>query len=399
MAQTDTTRTPRAAAAVALAVVALATLLLVVAAVTAIAPGTALLGVEPSQRVVVVWGPLLVLLGIVVTVGAWLLRRSSLARAATTAVAVLATVATLVLVGAVGAVVSATLGNGGSIDPWRALTLAGPPADAAPDARTVYTTTPAGEELHLSVTRPRGAAGTAPVMVWVHGGGWSAGSDLDRAADMRRFADAGFLAVSVEYTLSEPGRPTWDVAGAQVACALARVAEHAGEQGGDPSRILLGGDSAGGQLAVSVGYRAATGTQPSACASPVPVPVPRAIATIYPAVDLDDTYRRGVGAQRFATQYVGGTPDEVPDRYRAVEGLTALSRDAPPTLAIVPARDHLVPPEGATRFVEAARAAGVDARQVDIPFADHAFDVGPDGALGHQAASSILQQWATDRVR
>lgn len=387
------------AALVALTVLALATVVLLASAVTAIVPTTSLAGPTASPLLVVVYGPLLLLLGVAVTVGAWLLRRSRRARRATTVVAVLATVATLVLAGAVGAVVVATLGAGGSVDPWRALVLSGPPAGAAPDERTVYTTTPEGQDLHLAVTRPRGATGPAPVFVWVHGGGWATGSELDRAADMRRLADAGWLAVSVEYTLSRPGRPTWDVAGPQVACALARVAEHAAERGGDPRRIVLGGDSAGGQLAVSVGYRAASGTQPSACPSPVPVPVPRAVATLYPAVDLGDTHRRGQGAQQFAAAYTGGTPDQVPDRYRAVTGTHVISRQAPPTLAIVPARDRLVPPEGATDFVEAARAAGVDAQQVDVPFADHAFDTGPDGSLGHQAAFSVLAAWAAERVR
>lgn len=391
-------RTNRTAGVAVLAVLVIATLFLLAAAVTALVPGAALLGAEPSKLVVVVWGPLLVLLGLVVSVGAWAVRSGPSRRALTTTVAVTATTATLVLAGGVGAVVTATVRAGGSVDPWRALTLAGPPAGSAPDARTVYTTTPEGQDLHLAITRPRTSA-PAPVFVWVHGGGWASGSELDRAADMRRLADAGFLAVSVEYTLSAPGRPTWDVAGPQIACALARVAEHAAEQGGDPGRILLGGDSAGGQLAVSVGYRAAAGTQRSACASPVPVPTPRAIATIYPAIDLADTHRRGIGAREFAVAYTGGTPEQVPERYGAVSGADALTPGAPPTLAIVPARDHLVPPDGATRFVAAARAAGVDAQQVDIPFADHAFDTGPDGSLGHQAAFSVLEDWVTRRAR
>jgi acetyl esterase len=204
--------------------------------------------------------------------------------------------------------------------------------------------------------------------------------------------------VSVEYTLATPGRPTWDVAAPQVACALSRVAERAAADGGDPRRIVLAGDSAGGQLAVTVGERAASGTQPSACASPLGVPVPRAIATLYPAVDLADTWTNGRGGQRPALTYTGGTPDQVPDRYRAVAGASALAPGGPPVLAIVPARDRLVPPGGTARFVETANGSGVEAVRVTVPFADHAFDVGPDGSLGHQAAFSVLERWATARV-
>ena len=380
---------------VALVVLALATLFLVVAALTALVPGSSLLGAQGSPVVVVVWGPPLLLLGLVVTAGTWLLRRSR-RTVPTTMAAVVATVATLALAGAVGAVVAATVGGGGSVDPLRALALPGPPA-AEPDAHPIYLTTPEGEDLHLSVLRPRATA-AAPVFVWVHGGGWRTGSELDRTPDLRRLADEGWLVVSVEYTLTRPGRPTWDVAGAQVACALSRVAEHAAEQGGDARRLVVGGDSAGGQLALSVGYGAAAGTQTAACASPVPVPVPRAIATLYPAVDLADTHRNGRGAQEFAVGYTGGTPEQVPERYRAVSAVDALTPASPPTLLIVPARDRLVPPSGADGFVDAARAAGVPVERVDLPFADHAFDTGPDGSLGHQAAFSVLGRWAGDQV-
>ena len=64
----------------------------------------------------------------------------------------------------------------------------------------------------------------------------------------------------------------------------------------------------------------------------------------------------------------------------------------------MPARDRLVPPSGADGFVDAARDAGVLVERVDLPFADHAFDTGPDGSLGHQAAFSVLGRWAGDQV-
>jgi dienelactone hydrolase len=60
-------------------------------------------------------------------------------------------------------------------------------------------------------------------------------------------------------------------------------------------------------------------------------------------------------------------------------------------------RDSLVPLPGLQRFAGAARSSGVDATLVTIPFVDHAFDV-VDGSLGAQAASSVLQHWASTRV-
>jgi acetyl esterase/lipase len=238
------------------------------------------------------------------------------------------------------------------------------------------------------------------VLVYVHGGGWVGGSELGGADDLRAFADGGRLVVSVGYTLDSATRPTWDVAGPQVACALTRVAALARGLGGDPDRIVLAGDSAGGQLAVSVAYHAASGTQASSCGGVVPVP--RGVIVQYPAVDLVDGYAHGYdpghpgsSAAYLVRWYLGGTPQQVPDRYRALSGVPAITPQAPPTLVIGPTRDELVPPGGVARFVAAARAAGVDATLVAMPYANHAYDTLGTGSLGNQASRSIREHWLT----
>lgn len=345
-------------------------------------------------------------------------RRRPLWALAAAVVALLDAAALLAIAVPVGAVVTTTVLAGGAIDPVSAVVLPHR-AVRGPDLRPVFGSTPEGAPLHLSIWRPvsgsgasdaspRASAptavtpGAAPVLVWVHGGGWVGGSDLGSATALTHWAERGWLVVSVEYGLAAPDRPTWDRAGPEVACALGRVAADAASLGGDPSRVVLGGDSAGGQLAVSVAYHAASGTQASSCGSPVPVP--RAVAVEYPAVDLVDGYDHGArspvpqfDARWLASTYTGGTPSQVPERYRAISGTAALSRQAPPTLVLAAARDSLVPLPGLQRFAAAARAGGVDASLVTVPFADHAFDV-VDGSLGAQAATSILQHWATTRV-
>ncbi|GLZ55947.1 alpha/beta hydrolase [Actinomycetospora sp. NBRC 106378] len=273
-----------------------------------------------------------------------------------------------------------------------------PSSGTGPDLRSVFTATSDGAPLHVSFWFPTPGPGAAPVLVWVHGGGWIAGSDVDRPADLRRYAQEGWLVMSVEYELARPGRPTWDLAGPQVACALGRLAAEAAPLGGDVRRLVLAGASAGGQLAVSVGYRAATGTQDSSCG--LPVPVPSAVVAEYPALDPVDGYERGVpraDSRAFKRAYTGGTPAEVPERYRAVTGVDALSRDAPPTLLVEGGADRLVPRAGLDRFVVAARALGVPVDHVVVPGADHAFDA-VDGSPGQRAGHVLLSEWARERV-
>ncbi|MCU0269323.1 MAG: alpha/beta hydrolase [Acidimicrobiales bacterium] len=90
-----------------------------------------------------------------------------------------------------------------------------------------------------------------PVLVWLHGGGFvigSAAESLHTARDLA--ARAGCLVVSVDYRLA-PEHPA--PAAADDCVAVARwVLEHAAELGGDPTRVAIGGDSAGGNLSAVV---------------------------------------------------------------------------------------------------------------------------------------------------
>ncbi len=97
------------------------------------------------------------------------------------------------------------------------------------------------------VVRPH-ATGTLPVLVWFHGGGWvigSAGMSLHTARDLA--AGAGCVVVVPEYRLApeHPFPAAFDDALAVTSSTLRRATEWSG----DPGRVAVGGDSAGGNLA------------------------------------------------------------------------------------------------------------------------------------------------------
>lgn len=264
---------------------------------------------------------------------------------------------------------------------------------ARPDAEATYAHFD-GEPVQLSIYRPARST-PAPVLVFIPGGGWVAGDRSANSADMRWFADQGWLAISVGYSLSSADRHLWDVTGEQIGCALAWVVENASRYGGDPTRLSLTGDSAGGNLAINAAYMAADGTLTSSCGGRLPTV--GAVSALYPVVDpagfydnptpVLDGYARGM-----VGSYTGGPPQQFPDRYAAIASESYINPAAPPTLVILGEADHLVPTAGTYRFVEKARAAGVDVELVTVPYADHVFDARP-GSIGQQAFRQLTAQW------
>lgn len=126
-----------------------------------------------------------------------------------------------------------------------------PAAEPRPMAQ-VRDRTIAGPEgpLEIRVYRP-GAADTdsVPTLVWAHGGGWVF-CDLDSHDDLcRDFANLiPAVVVSVHYRRA-PEEGQWPAAAEDVYAASVWAADHIAELGGDPNRLLVGGDSAGGNLA------------------------------------------------------------------------------------------------------------------------------------------------------
>lgn len=112
-------------------------------------------------------------------------------------------------------------------------------------------------------TRPMECPRT-PILVWVHGGGWTVGDKAQQLTAKVPWATGlGFLFASVNYRLSPsppsnlaglaPGRVTYPTHNDDVSAAVAYLRAHAAEYGADPSRVVLMGHSAGAGVVAQVG--------------------------------------------------------------------------------------------------------------------------------------------------
>ena len=89
------------------------------------------------------------------------------------------------------------------------------------------------------------------MVVWLHGGGWVTGTLETHDQLCRQLCDASdTIVVSVDYRLAPEAK--FPAAVDDCVAAWTWVNDHADELGGDPARIAVGGDSAGGNLAAVV---------------------------------------------------------------------------------------------------------------------------------------------------
>jgi len=161
----------------------------------------------------------------------------------------------------------------------RALVLAGQAPDTLTPVAQVTDSVvpgPAGD-LPVRVYRPDGT-GAFPTVMFFHGGGWVIG-DLDTHDEpARRIChDVGAVVVSVDYRMA-PEAP-FPAPYEDCLAATRHVAAHPADFGGDPERLALAGDSAGGNLAAAVAVACRDAGLPVA-----------AQLLIYPACDLAREY-------------------------------------------------------------------------------------------------------------
>ncbi|WP_198955749.1 alpha/beta hydrolase [Frankia sp. CcI49] len=249
-----------------------------------------------------------------------------------------------------------------------------------------------GHSPRMAVYMPRTSVAAAPVVVHIHGGGWTAGSETIDTAFARHLTDRGFLVFAPTYTLATESFPTWELAPRQIACALATARKMSEKYGGSSRHFYVTGGSAGGNLAPLVVNRIARG---ESFGHEGEMPVIKAVAVSIPAVDPGFAEGNpfaisGTLARHFAQRYTGGTPEEFPERYAAVSATNFVSQASPPTLLVYGPNDWLVPSQGILTYAQHARAMGAAVSAVPVPWTGHL--IGLSGA-GSKAIIELTVNW------
>ena len=212
-----------------------------------------------------------------------------------------------------------------------------------------------------------------PVVVYYHGGGWAIG-DLDTHDHVARAHSVGAeaIVVSVDYRLA-PEHPF--PAGVEDAwAALQWVGEHAAELGGDPNRIAVAGDSAGGNLSAVMALRARDAGGPPLVFQLLWYPVAVGDRSAPSFIENADAYilNRDV-TNAFLTWYLPGVdlddPAGLPTDVAPAnaESLTGL----PP--AYIGTAEHDPLRDDGAKYAEMLAAAGVAVQHSNEPALVHGF--------------------------
>ena len=159
--------------------------------------------------------------------------------------------------------------------------------------------------------------------------------------------------------------------------------------------MLIAGQSAGGGLALQVAYGLGDGTVTSSCGGAVPQP--KAVFALYPPDDLAmawnlDTGLSAVSSRVFNTGYLGGSPEQFPERYRVTSPVFHVRTGLPPTLIAAGAVDHLVPIAGHAEMVVKLHTAGVPNAWLSVPYGEHGYDL-VWGGLGGQITRKVVRRF------
>jgi len=218
----------------------------------------------------------------------------------------------------------------------------------------------------LDIYVPENAARPLPVMVWVHGGGWNAGSKETGRGPVLLALENGCAAVSINYRFTRQAIHPAQIEDCKTAIRFLRA--HAGEYGLDPQRIAAWGASAGGHLVSLLAtldeqtYRTDEyADQSSRVCGVISLCGP---VNFFP---LDDNPH----AAEPVRGLLGGKAAEKPDVARAASPLTYISADDPPVWLIHAVGDPVVPHAQSVEFEAALKKAGVKVTRIDLPGESH----------------------------
>ncbi|MDQ6757142.1 MAG: alpha/beta hydrolase [Bacteroidota bacterium] len=234
-----------------------------------------------------------------------------------------------------------------------------------------------GVDLTLNFS-PSAIPGIRPCLVVVHGGSWRRGDNSEIAAVNNYFANGGYQVATVNYRLA----PKFHSPAPQddVHAAFAWLRKNAAELKIDTNNFVLMGRSAGAQIVLTMAY---TGNENGV----------KGVAAFYGPNDMFWSYDHPdrmaiMDSKEVQRDFLGGTPNEVPERYLAESPLLHVTPQTVPTLLVHGKNDAHVWYEQSVRLAKKLDDYKVKNMLLTLPWATHGCEYNLNGPSGQLAIYS-----------
>lgn len=228
--------------------------------------------------------------------------------------------------------------------------------------------------LLLDLYSPKQTDGPVPGLIFIHGGGWKGGKKEDYRYYGIEFAEKGYVVASIQYRLS--GESKYPAAIHDVKAAVRWMRAEASSFGVDPERIGVAGGSAGGHLALLLGYTSDVEEFDGDSGHAGVSSRVQAVVNLYGPTDLTTEFARNQSETgSLLKKFFGGTYDEQPAKYEEASPIRYVTGDDPPTLILHGTIDKVVPINQADLLSKKLKETGVPYIYDRLPGWPHAMDL------------------------
>ena len=224
-----------------------------------------------------------------------------------------------------------------------------------------------GKSLQLDIYIPENIQKPAPLLVFIHGGGWRSGKRSDYLVYLLDFARRGYITATVSYRLVADS--CYPACVEDISDAVRWLFNNGADYGYDPDRIALIGGSAGAHLALLTAYG---WKKPGSYADSLEGKRIKAVVDIYGPYDLTTEYAR---THNLVTTFIDHSYENSPDLYRVASPKQYLDKGDPPTMILHGTSDELVPVSQSDSLAAKLSSLGIPYVYYRLPGWPHVMDI------------------------
>jgi len=217
---------------------------------------------------------------------------------------------------------------------------------------------------------PESFEGPRPAMLFIFGGGWQGGTPQQFYRQAALLAAKGIVGSCCRYRYS--GEAKFPASVHDVKAAVRRLRANADGLNVDPDRIGATGGSAGGHLATMLATTAGMEELEGEVGSADYSSAVQLGVLLNPITDMTE-FVAETNLHPAAVKYLGGTPEEMPERFELASPIRFIDTNTPPCLLLHGTADVTVPCSQSTRFADAMHDCGRRAELILVDGVPHGF--------------------------